>query len=414
MKLALFVHNFPPEFLGGTEQVVLALARAYRDLGHDVVVVAGSESRVAGGARDEERVVDEDGDGEIRVLRLRRDPSENYALHLDWKETGARVTDVLLDERPDFVHVHHWSTLGSDLLQRARALGIPGGVTLHDLWTTCARFFRRPPNGIRCPLDASRATCVSCVGLELPGSEHESIAVDMQRRDQAIRRELTYARFISVPSLAQQKLVARHLPWDGEIVVVPNGLLSSVSENATPREAGAPLRVGSFGNVLPEKGFDLIVEALGHLGEEVELRISGKCPRPEYVESLERRARTLGVPFVYRGEYGPRDRHPAMDLDLAIFPSLCHESYGLVVDEALARGVPVVVSGRGALPERAAHGGCVVRQGGVGPLELALANLLRSSKRLDALRSEIPREFPTIRHAATRYVELIEREESLA
>lgn len=403
MKLLLFVHNFPPEFLGGTEQVVSSLGRAYASLGHDVVVVSGSEERT------EDASVSEEEQGGLRVLRLRRAADENYGVELAWPATGSLVTDVLMDEQPDFVHVHHWCTLGTDILQRAAALGIPGGITLHDLWASCARFFRRPPNGIRCPLDDSRSTCVSCVGLELPGSEHDSIAASMERRDRALQRELQTARFVAVPSKAQRDLIAKHLPWD-QAEVVPHGLLDVVDERACEREIGMPLRVGSFGNVVPEKGFDLIVEALGHLGEEVELRVSGRCPRPEYVEGLARRAEALGLPFVYTGPYGPADRHPALDLDLAIFPSLCHESYGLVVDEALARGVPVVVSGRGALPERAAHGGVVVRQGGVGPLEIALAKLLRSEKRRAALRAEIPAEYPSIHDAAESYLARIRRE----
>ncbi|MCA8972640.1 MAG: glycosyltransferase [Planctomycetes bacterium] len=401
MKLALFVHDFPPEFLGGTEQVVLALAHSYQDSGHEVVVVAGSQQRRA---ESDPAIVTEAHEG-LRVLRLRRSQDENYGICLDWPRVGGLVTDILVEEQPDAVHVHHWSTLGHDILQRAAALGIVGGATLHDLWTTCPRFFRRPPSGVRCPLDASRESCVTCASSDLPHTDLKDIAKDMERRDKIIGREIATAAFVAVPSEAQAKLLHRHAAFRTELEIIPHGLLAPVPERALPRAAGAPFRVGSFGNVVPEKGFDLIVEALGHLGEEVELRISGRCPHAGYVEALERRARTLGVPFTYTGPYGPGDRHPALDLDLAIFPSLCHESYGLVVDEALARGVPVVVSGRGALPERAERGGKVVRQGGVGPLEVALANLLRSHRQLEALRSEIPTDFPTIRQAADRYIE---------
>jgi glycosyltransferase involved in cell wall biosynthesis len=44
-------------------------------------------------------------------------------------------------------------------------------------------------------------------------------------------------------------------------------------------------------------------------------------------------------------------------IDVLLVPSLGLESYGLVVEEAIARGVPVVASSRGALPGRLREGG---------------------------------------------------------
>lgn len=402
MKIGLFVHDFPPDFLGGTEQVVLALATAYRDCGHEVFVVAGSQRRDDDPKARVEASVYEG----LRVLRVLRRSDENYGIRLDWPRVGALVTEVLREERPDVIHVHHWSTLGQDLVQRAAALGIPAGTTLHDLWTSCPRFFRRPPSGVRCPLDTSRDSCVACVGIELDSHEHAWIEGEIAQRDQGLERELHGAAFITVPSAAQRQLVERHVALKRPVEVVPHGLLAPVEGRSAGPRPGAKLRVGSFGNIVPEKGFDLLVEAMGNLGDVAELHLAGFSPHAGYVESLSQRARSLGISLVYHGAYGRGERHPALDIDLAVFPSLCHESYGLVVDEALARGVPVIVSGLGALPERAARGGRVVRQGGVGPLAVVLARLLRSRGELDALRMEVPAQFLTIHDAAARYLEL--------
>ena len=64
------------------------------------------------------------------------------------------------------------------------------------------------------------------------------------------------------------------------------------------------------------------------------------------------RATRHGVKHYWHGAYGLADKHPARQMDLAVFPSLCRETYGLVVDEALHHGTPVVVPDIGALPER--------------------------------------------------------------
>ena len=86
-----------------------------------------------------------------------------------------------------------------------------------------------------------------------------------------------------------------------------------------------------------------------------------------------------------------------------------------MVEEALAHGVPVVVSSRGALPERAAgKGGIVVRSGGIMPLRINLLKLVRSRSALDALKGAIPAQFPGLEVAASRYRSLLQESLSMA
>jgi glycosyltransferase involved in cell wall biosynthesis len=99
--------------------------------------------------------------------------------------------------------------------------------------------------------------------------------------------------------------------------------------------------------------------------------------------------------------------HPALRLHLAVFPSKCQETYGLVVDEALARGVPVVVSDNGALVERAALGGAVVTP--VAALREAVHGVARSRDVLERLRRAIPQDMGSIEDAAERYVAMYRR-----
>jgi len=87
-----------------------------------------------------------------------------------------------------------------------------------------------------------------------------------------------------------------------------------------------------------------------------------------------------------------------------VFASKCQETYGLVVDEALARGVPVVVSDSGALAERAGTGGVVVTA--LPSLTAVVHDLARDRDRLQRLAAAVPKALPTIDDAAARYVEL--------
>jgi glycosyltransferase involved in cell wall biosynthesis len=124
--------------------------------------------------------------------------------------------------------------------------------------------------------------------------------------------------------------------------------------------AGALLSVAA---VIPGKGHDVLVDALGMLTDRRwRCLCVGSLERdPAFAERLRRRAPDGRVRFA-----GPRtgaelDRSYAA-ADLLILPSRA-ETYGMVVTEALARGLPVVASDVGGVPEALGHGADGTRPG---------------------------------------------------
>jgi glycosyltransferase involved in cell wall biosynthesis len=75
---------------------------------------------------------------------------------------------------------------------------------------------------------------------------------------------------------------------------------------------------------------------------------------------------------------------------VAAFPSRAPESYGLVVDEALALGVPCLVSDRGALPERVGAAGRVLPPADPAAWTRALSELLDAPETLERWRAALP------------------------
>jgi glycosyltransferase involved in cell wall biosynthesis len=115
---------------------------------------------------------------------------------------------------------------------------------------------------------------------------------------------------------------------------------------------GRLLCVGTLGR---HKGQDLLVEALAELGDlEWQCVLAGALDRDaDFVEHLQTRIARLG--------YGQRVRltgvltgaalsHTYRTADLLVAPSRA-ETYGMVVTEALAYGLPVVAAAVGGLPE---------------------------------------------------------------
>ncbi|MFN3745686.1 MAG: glycosyltransferase family 4 protein [Hyphomicrobiaceae bacterium] len=154
-----------------------------------------------------------------------------------------------------------------------------------------------------------------------------------------------------------------------------------------PRARGSAsggLRLLAVGSVVPRKGYDILVRALeidvGAHGRDWRLHIVGALDRSQTtVEAL--RAQIVRSGLAARIELaGPMAR---TDLDALydqadIFVLASHyEGYGMVLAEALARGLPIVTTTGGAAAETVPDGAALkVPPGDAGALQQALRRLM--------------------------------------
>ena len=389
MKIVHAVHNFPPEFVGGTEAYLAALVERQRERGLDVLVVSGSEQPAA-----EPTLEDWRG---CRVIRLGHDPAvEKYSVHLQIPRLMEPFSRILADERPDLLHVHHYLNLGIPLVGMAAVHGIPAVVTLHDFTAVCPRFFLIRPDGAFCgdlrPIPRDR--CQDCCVEEYAGSA-EQLMREFDLRRAFFEEELTLASRVLVPSekTAIYLRSCGFLPDHLSLEALPLGMLREYRPVARESGPAGRLRLVLFGNLAPVKGVGLLLDALLGLAPEQRARLSLLLLGPFTDESLAQRV-AGGVPGLELRHEGRFDaarleRLPA-EADLAVFPGTAAETYSLVVDEALALGLPVIVSDRGAAAERAGPAGRVVTAGDVTELRAVLAELLEQPEQLEALRNSIP------------------------
>lgn len=399
MKVCFVTANYPPEANGGTEQVVVALARELRARAVEVLVLCGSDEPHAGPSSQLE---EQDG---VLVERFYKKADE-HDRHGFVRPRLLRLIEGRLERhRPDVVHVHSFAGIGFGLAALGHAVGVPVVATFHDQWITCARYFRLPRGGVRCPDDVDHAACTTCVLDALATEDRGFVSRGLDERFRMARQELAGVARCLAPSRTAAETVRRCLPYDGEIEVIPHGLLRSVpaaERRATDARPDGPLRIGSFGGLVAAKGMRELVAAARGLACEVHL--SGPFHEPAFERELRELAARDGTTLVLHGPFSARDPHPARQLDLAVFPSKCQETYGLVVDEALAHGVPVLCSDAGAFAERTATPG--VRTTPLEGLASALQELVAFPDRLEALRMAIPAELPTIARSAERHLAL--------
>lgn len=130
--------------------------------------------------------------------------------------------------------------------------------------------------------------------------------------------------------------------------LIPHGVDAAPERPAAlPREPG-PLRLLYLGRLDPVKGVDELLRAAARLDRgSFEVRICG-TGAPPYVHALEGLGRELGLAADVRFEgevTGVRKEEVLRWADLLVLPSR-QESFGIVVLEALSRGVPVLASRR--------------------------------------------------------------------
>ncbi|RKN38039.1 glycosyltransferase [Streptomyces hoynatensis] len=201
------------------------------------------------------------------------------------------------------------------------------------------------------------------------------------------------AATVAVSATVAERLITWGVPA-GRIHVVPNGIEPAAfrfdpqARRAVRDRLGLPpgaFVVGGVGRLVPGKGFDALVRAVGTLPEGVRLVLAGEGPQRA---ALTRLAARLGAAdrVVLTGEW-PDVPGLLAAFDLFVSPST-EETFGLAVLEALAAGLPVLhvtCPAVDELPRREAPG---ARR--VGREAADLARAVRAELSLGARRLPVP------------------------
>jgi glycosyltransferase involved in cell wall biosynthesis len=267
-------------------------------------------------------------------------------------DTRKAFRDLLLQERPDVVHVHNTFVMMSPSIYWAcRDAGVPVVQTLHNYRLLCpgATFFR---NG---------KVCEDCLGHGVWRSVRHSCYQDSGPASAVVAAMLTTHRvlgtwsrlidyFLAPTEFARRKFIQGGLPAE-KILVKPNFVDPDPGAGTGNREYAA-----FVGRLSPEKGTRTLLAAWAKIDTRIPLHIVGDGPlRPE----LEAFAQKHGLSnIVFRGRMAWKE---AMEVvkgaRCLMFPSECYEgALPLTVVEAFACGTPVVASRLGAMQDLIENG----------------------------------------------------------
>jgi glycosyltransferase involved in cell wall biosynthesis len=268
-------------------------------------------------------------------------------LRVPWNgAVRAELLAVLRARRPDVVHVHNtFPLLSPSVVTACTDAGVPLVATLHNYTMVC-------PSGT---LFRDGRVCSVCVGTSpLPAVRHgcyrgSAVATVPVALSAAVNRDRWWSgvtRFFCISS-AQCRLLADAGMPDHKLTVKYNFVPDPVRRRQGPGEYLLLL-----GRLTREKGLRLLMAGWDHLvaagPPAVPLVIAGAGP----LEGEVRRwaAGRADVRFL-----GLQDREESARLVAGaaalVAPSEWLETFGLVVVEAQAAGVPVVAAGHGAFVE---------------------------------------------------------------
>jgi glycosyltransferase involved in cell wall biosynthesis len=401
LKVVLCVHGFPPEHLGGTERSAEALAWGLARRGHEVVVVAGSCEEAEGDGVTVRKQTEARDGVSFRLERWTR--PDLYFDH--WhKSKSARVgtafRQLLRREQPDLVHVLHWLRLSRDLVAIASGLGIRTIISMGDSWINCPLTFRvLPESGEICDKALSPVHCIACSGRVAPRTPWVSMEAGFMQlgertRDLALELQLAGARLVPSRSFGERLLAglgAQAQAFEFDVVAPCAPAFGTEPKRDRSWET---LRLGSWGGLSALKGTDLIFEAISNLTDpsQVELQLAGPENPAGYFEALS--ADYPAVRATYHGTFEARElpQNPVTHVHAMVSASRAPESFGIVLEEARALGLPAVLSGVGAYLERGGEerGALLFTAGNAESLGSTIQRLLESTGLLEDLGRRLP------------------------
>lgn len=165
-------------------------------------------------------------------------------------------------------------------------------------------------------------------------------------------RELAQAvSLLTVSNFTKQEFVKLGIPERNIHVIYPGVETDHVATTPPPN-----FTIGLLSRLAPEKGvknfLEIIAPALA-THKTWKILVAGTGPEKQKIQNFIR-SQKLETKIRMLGYVTDLDEYLAK-ISVLVYPSLALESFGLAVAEALSRGIPVVASKLGALPEIIEH-----------------------------------------------------------
>ncbi|BBO59250.1 glycosyltransferase [Mycoavidus sp. B2-EB] len=369
MKILKVIHGYPPLYNAGSEVYSQLLCHGLSKK-NEVCVFTREENSFAVDFRL--RVSSDTLNPSIK-LNIINIPSDKFRYCYQIPQVDQIFYNLLLEFRPDIVHIGHLSHLSTSLILEIVKQKIPIVYTLHDYWLMCPRgqFIQRNP----APHDELWALCNEQVDQKCAQrcyAGYFSGAVSEKETDVAywadwVNRRMRHMREIS--QYVDRFIAPSHYLYDrftnefnlekDQVTYLDYGFSCHRLKN----RCRIPDKIFTFGYIgthIPAKGIQHLIQAFGLLDGECKLIIWGR-PRPQNTNGLYAIVSELNQAkqdnIEWRSEY--RNEQIVQEVfnhvDCIVVPSIWVENSPLVIHEALQVRVPVITADAGGMAEYIQH-----------------------------------------------------------
>ena len=244
---------------------------------------------------------------------------------------ASRLRATLRTLRPDVLNCHNLQGFSVSAWREAASLGIPVVQTIHDYYLACPRSAMWRPARGNCAQQ-----CVECRMFSFPRRALSGTPAAITCVSHRVFDRLTQAGTFAAARDGRQPV--RIIRGNNRDAIAPDG-----------RGAGGDsLTLGFMGRIEQSKGLDALLDAVtAYPPERLRLLVAGKGDE-RHLERL--RAKAAGCHDVqFLGHVRPDEFFPR--IDCLVIPSAWEDPFPRVFHEALAFGVPALVTPLGGLPE---------------------------------------------------------------
>lgn len=397
MRVLFVLHQFFPEFHGGTERVTLNLARMAQRAGHLVHILACTVEPEKCAAWETDRPIPGAYSAMYQGLAVTWLPRSALPATGDIgpdvdEELANQLAEWMRAERFDVAHVMHTMRMGSAVLALQRA-AIPYVLTLTDFFLPCARINQIDSNGQLCAgPDGGRQCAKNCLVPPWTSTAYANRFAQTQAIFKAAGARVAPSHYVA------ERFRQTYPDQDAGVQVIPHGIdfmamAASMGSSERLPEPGTGLELVFIGSIVPQKGLDVLLKALAMQPElSVKLTvIGGFYGNPAYQQHIHKLVEA-DPRVTLMGTQKPEQVFKTLaQADLLCLPSVVPESYSLVFHESAVAGVPALVSDLGAPPQhvQAHQCGRVVAAGDPAAWAQAIEELVNGPEILQAWKKRL-------------------------